>query len=91
MKKYTLQIPKAVERQLLRCRVSIKQSIAEKLRVILETVAAAPTSRPRTSRQAPGAQGPPLRFYVYEGYRVSYLVNVVTRTVVVLKLQPASG
>ena len=92
MKKYTLRMPKAVEQQLQKCRASIRQTINERLRVIVEAVATHPPAlRKSPGRKPPTSQGPPLRFYVLEGYRVSYVVNAVTRSVDVLELQPSSG
>jgi hypothetical protein len=87
MAQYTLQLPNGVERQLARCRASIRRSIQKRLQEIVDQASsAAPATGP-----SPAPQGPPLRFYVFEGCRVSYQLNPVTRSVVVLKLRPESG
>jgi mRNA-degrading endonuclease RelE of RelBE toxin-antitoxin system len=87
MNQYTLHIPEDVERQLRQCRVSIRESIQKRLQEITEDA----TARPASRRKAAAATGPPLRFYVYEGFRVSYQVNPLTRSVVVLKLRTESS
>ena len=91
MKQYTLHIPRAVARQLQACRASIRQSIAERLRVIVAATTDGPAGRRPPASPRAVAQGPAHRFYVLEGYRVSYVVMAVTRRVVVLELQPTSG
>ena len=53
-------------------------------------IATAATKGPVASKAAAQKQ-PPLRFYVYEGYRVFYQVDAGTRRVVVLDLSPAKG
>jgi hypothetical protein len=92
MREYTLQIPKAIKGQIDRCRASIRRTIAERLRAIVEAVAVRPAlaAGPRRRKPTP-ERGPPSRFYVLEGYRVSYLVNTVTRRVVVLELKSNSA
>ena len=88
MKRYTLQIPKAIEQRLGKCRGSMRRTIAERLGQILDALTPADRHPQRTS---PLPQGPPLRFYVLEGYRISYRVNTVAQRVIVIDLQPASG
>jgi mRNA-degrading endonuclease RelE of RelBE toxin-antitoxin system len=89
---YTLQIPKAIKGQLQRCRASIQRTIAERLRVIVESVVAPSVQADgRVGRKPRPEKGPLSRFYVLEGYRVSYLVNTVTRRVVVLELKSNSA
>jgi hypothetical protein len=83
MAQYTLQVPKDVERQLSGCRLSIRRSIEARIQTI---VAEASSKGTRAA-----SQGPPLRFYVFEGCRVTYQVNPVTRTVHLLKLRAESG
>lgn len=85
-KRYTLQITGDIARQLQRCRASIRRAIAGKLQEILATAAARPLP---VKGLAPG--GPPLRFYVLEGYRVSYVVRPRSRTVTVLDIQSEPG
>jgi mRNA-degrading endonuclease RelE of RelBE toxin-antitoxin system len=76
-----LRFSKETERRFLRCRASVRAAIRERLQSI--AVAAAKPSR----RSKPvGRKEPPLRFYVYEGYRVVYQVDEDTRRVVVLDL-----
>jgi mRNA-degrading endonuclease RelE of RelBE toxin-antitoxin system len=81
-KTFTLHIPKDVQGQLRRCRTSIRESIRKRLQEIVESLAI----RPTLPGKAPALGGPGLRFYVYEGYRVSYQVDPLTRRLVVLKL-----
>jgi mRNA-degrading endonuclease RelE of RelBE toxin-antitoxin system len=85
MNQFTLQISDEVERQLRQCRVSFRASIRKRLQAIAQDAA-----KPKVRKQSPVAKGPPLRFYVSEGYRVSYQVNPKTRTVVVLELRAES-
>jgi mRNA-degrading endonuclease RelE of RelBE toxin-antitoxin system len=86
MKQYTLQIRQEVERQLSGCRVSIRRSIRKKLQEILDLA----DDRP-AGRRPIVADAPPLRFYVFEGYRVSYEINPRTRRVVVMELRAEPG
>lgn len=83
MKPFTLHIPKDIEAQLRRCRVSIRQSIRTQLKSIVERLA---TVSPASREKSPASEGPPHRFYVFEGYRISYQVDPITRRVVVLTL-----
>ena len=84
-KRYTLHIPEDVERQLRQCRASFRQSIRQRLQEIVESA----VPPPARGRRSAALEGPPLRFYVSEGYRVSYQVNPVTRRVLVLELRAA--
>ena len=86
MPPYTLQISTEVQRQLRRCRASLRRSI----RLCLQEIAQAAAIGTRPPRLQ-AVVGPPLRFYVFEGYRVSYVVNPATRKVVVVEMQPASA
>ena len=88
-KHYSLALSRDVERRFLRCRASIRAAIRQRLEDI---VAAAGTSRTRSrtrtrtrSKTLTGNE-PPLRFYVYEGFRVVYQVDPGTRRVVVLDI-----
>jgi hypothetical protein len=86
MDRFTLQIPSDIERELRQCRSSLQTSIRKRLQEIADGASALPSkSRPPASRE------PPLRFYVFEGCRVSYQLNAVTRTVVVLDLRTEVG
>jgi mRNA-degrading endonuclease RelE of RelBE toxin-antitoxin system len=84
---YTLSIPEAVERQLRGCRAAIRASIRKRLDEIADHAGA----RPGPDKRAPAPQGPPARFYVFEGYRVFYRVEPATRRVVVLELHSEIG
>jgi mRNA-degrading endonuclease RelE of RelBE toxin-antitoxin system len=78
---YTLRFSKETERRLLRCRASVRAAIRGRL----ESIALAAAKPSRRSKQ-PGPNEPPLRFYVYEGYRVVYQVDEATHRVIVLDL-----
>jgi hypothetical protein len=85
MTRYALKIPADVQRQLGRCRASLRRSIRERL----EEITRGANDRPAGRKRSPALQGPPLRFYVYEGYRISYQLDPLTRSVVVLELRRA--
>ena len=85
MDEYTLHIPDEIERQLDRCRIPLRDSIRKRLDEIVKDA----SSRPVKGKPSL-LKGPPQRFYVFEGYRVSYQVNQVTRRVVVVKLRAES-
>jgi mRNA-degrading endonuclease RelE of RelBE toxin-antitoxin system len=87
MKQYTLEIPAEVKRQLRRFRASIRGSIQTHLQEIVDGA----TARPSAGKKAAPHQGPPLRFYVFEGCRVFYQVNTTARRVVVLELRTEVG
>lgn len=78
---YALAFPPDVERRFLRCRASIRAAIRQRL---ADIVASAGNYRPRG--KTPARNEPPLRFYVYEGFRVVYQVDPGTRRVVVLDI-----
>jgi hypothetical protein len=85
-RRYTLQITDDIARQLRRCRASIRQTIERKL----EGIAVAAADLPLAARPLdPGA--PPQRFYVFEGYRVSYVIRPSSRTVAVLAIRNEPG
>jgi hypothetical protein len=86
MNPFTLRIPSTVEKQLRRCRTSLQTSIRLRLDQIVDGASAR-----RPGRKRPLTQGPPMRFYVFEGYRVSYQLDPVTRTIVVLDLRAEAG
>lgn len=78
---YALRFSGETERRLQRCRASLRAAIRERLEsIVLEA------GRPIRRLKRPGRKEPPLRFYVYEGYRVVYQVDEQTRRVVVLDL-----
>ena len=78
---YQLHIPAEVAGRLGRWRAPVRAAIKDRLREIAVTAASGPTRSKRVARKEP-----PLRFYVYEGYRVFYQVDPSTRRVVVLDL-----
>jgi mRNA-degrading endonuclease RelE of RelBE toxin-antitoxin system len=78
---YALRFSKETERRLVRCRASVRAAISERL----ESIALAAAKLGKRAKQ-PGPNEPPLRFYVYEGYRVVYQVDAATRRVIVLDL-----
>ena len=78
---YSLAFSGDVERRFMRCRVSIRAAIRKRLEDI---AAAAGNSRARTKTLA--RKEPPLRFSVYEGFRIVYQVDPGTRWVVVLDI-----
>ena len=80
---YALAFSQDVERRFLRCRASIRAVIRQRLEDI---VAAAGNSRARAKIAV--RNEPPLRFYVYEGFRVAYQIDPGTRRVVVLDIAP---
>jgi len=80
---YALRFSRESERRLLRCRASLRAAIRDRLHTIALD-AAKPSRRPKQV----GRKEPPLRFYVYEGYRVVYQVDEQTRRVVILDLAP---
>jgi hypothetical protein len=86
VKRYSLQLTGDIARQLQRCRASIRQAIELKLQEILAAAPghASPSPRPQVG-------GPPLRFYVFEGFRVSYEIRPASRTVAVLDIRKAPG
>jgi mRNA-degrading endonuclease RelE of RelBE toxin-antitoxin system len=85
-RRYTLQITDDIARQLRRCRASIRQTIERKLEEIVVAAAALPlAARPLDTG------GPSQRFYVFEGYRVSYVIRSSSRTVAVLAIRNEPG
>jgi mRNA-degrading endonuclease RelE of RelBE toxin-antitoxin system len=83
---YALGFSKDVERRFLRFRASVRLAIRERL----EGIATAASKVGKASKHL-GRKEPPLRFYVYEGYRVVYQVDQDTRRVVVLDLGPVTS
>ena len=79
---YGLHISDEIEKRVLRCRASVRDAIRTRLRQI---AIGAGKARRRVKALAPGE--PPLRFYVYEGYRIAYQLDAASRRVVVLDLE----
>jgi len=79
---YGLQISGELEKRVLRCRASVRDAIRARLRQI---AIGAGKARQRVKALVPGE--PPLRFYVYEGYRIAYQLDAASRRVVVLDLE----
>ncbi|HSZ81445.1 MAG TPA: hypothetical protein VLA14_04140 [Polyangia bacterium] len=91
MSSYGFQIPGEIERRMRRCRAPMRAAIQRQLDEIAASAGnAAARDAKRTVRpaKAPVRKEPPLRFYVYEGYRVAYELDVDRRKVVVLDLEP---
>ena len=84
MNPFTLQIGADIERQLRRCRASVREAIRSRLRTTVEELSLAGDAGPRVRSTS---AGPPPRFYVWEGYRVSYRIDPASRSVVVLELR----
>lgn len=78
---YALRFSSETERRFLRCRASVRAAIRERL----ESIAVA-AAKPGQRSKPLARKEPPMRFYVYEGYRVVYQVDEQTRRVVVLDL-----
>jgi hypothetical protein len=81
MHEYSWALSPEVERRFLRCRASIRAAIRQRLQDII-SVAGRSGARSKTV----GPKEPPLRFYVYEGFRIVYQVVPETRRVVVLDI-----
>jgi len=79
---YGLHISDEVEKRILRCRTSVPDAIRERLRQI---AIGAGNARQRVKAVVP--RQPPLRFYVYEGYRIVYQLDADSRRVVVLNIE----
>jgi hypothetical protein len=90
MSSYGLQISEKIERRMRRCRGPMRAAIRRHLDEIAASagnVPAASAKRPARPATAPVRKAPPLRFYVYEGYRVAYQLDPDSRKVVVLDLE----
>jgi hypothetical protein len=80
---YGLRMSPEIEGRMRRCRASVRAAIQRQL---ADIAASAGSNRRRP--KMPDQKQPPLRFYVYEGYRVAYQLDSETRRVVVLDIQP---
>jgi hypothetical protein len=76
---YGIDVSTKLAGRIGRCRASMRDAILDSLRNIAVT---AGEGVPRTAVTT--RKGPPLRFYVYEGYRIFYQLDARTRRVVVL-------
>jgi hypothetical protein len=91
MSSYGFQISAEIERRMRRCRAPMRAAIQKQLD---EIAASAGNASARGAKKAvrpakaPVRKEPPLRFYVYEGYRVAYQLDADSRKVVVLDLEP---
>jgi hypothetical protein len=79
---YGLRISAPIEARMRRCRAPVRAAIQRQLAEI------AATAGTRGARfKAPVQKDPPLRFYVYEGYRIVYQLDPDARRVVVLGIE----
>lgn len=76
---YKIHLGTEIEGRIGRCRASVRAAVGDALRSIAVTAGAS-----KTSPRAPMKEGPSMRFYVYEGYRIFYQLDPRTRRVVVL-------
>jgi hypothetical protein len=82
---FVLHISKAIEGRLLRCRASVRTAIRARLGEIADGAGKARRGAKAPTRSVgPVKQSPPLRFYVYEGYRIFYRIDSGSRQVVVM-------
>jgi mRNA-degrading endonuclease RelE of RelBE toxin-antitoxin system len=79
---YGVRMSTEIEARMRRCRASVRAAIQKQLG---EIAASAGSNRRRA--KVPEQKEPPLRFYVYEGYRIAYQLDSETRRVVVLDIQ----
>jgi mRNA-degrading endonuclease RelE of RelBE toxin-antitoxin system len=79
---YGVRMSAEIEGRMRRCRASVRAAIQKQLGDI-----AASAGSNRRHAKVPEQQEPPLRFYVYEGYRISYQLDAKTRRVIVLDIQ----
>lgn len=76
---YKVQIATEIEGRIGRCRASVRAAVGDSLRNIAATAGAS-----HARARAPLKQGPSMRFYVYEGYRIFYRLDARNRRVIVL-------
>jgi hypothetical protein len=79
---YGLRISAQLEGRIRRCRATVRAAIQKQLAEIAATAGA---RGPRF--KAAAHKGPPLRFYVYEGYRIAYQLDSAARRVIVLGIE----
>jgi mRNA-degrading endonuclease RelE of RelBE toxin-antitoxin system len=78
---YGLHISDDLEKRMLRYRAPVRDAIRERLQ---EIATGAGKARQRIKTLTP--REPPLRVYVYEGYRIAYQIDPTSRRVVVLDI-----
>jgi hypothetical protein len=79
---YDIRISAELGGRMRRCRAPVRAAIQRQL---AEIAASAGNSRRRA--KVPEQKQPPLRFYVYEGYRIGYRLEAESRRVVVLDIE----
>jgi mRNA-degrading endonuclease RelE of RelBE toxin-antitoxin system len=79
---YGLHISDDLEKRMLRYRAPVRDAIRERLQ---EIATGAGKARQRGKTLTP--REPPLRVYVYEGYRIAYQIDGASRRVVVLNIE----
>ena len=79
---YGFHISGELEKRMRRCRAPMRAAIRKRLDEI-----AASAGKGARRAKTPSGKAPPLRFYVYEGYRIAYQLDSKSREVVVLDLQ----
>jgi hypothetical protein len=75
---YGIDMPSKIAGRIGRCTVAVRDAIRDELQSIAVTAGKGPRRVPAVRK------GPPMRFYVYEGYRVFYELDARTRQVTVL-------
>jgi mRNA-degrading endonuclease RelE of RelBE toxin-antitoxin system len=71
-----------IEKRMGRWRASVREEIRKRLAEI-----AASAGKVARKKKAPERKEPPLRFYLYEGYRIAYQIDEEYRRVVVLDIE----
>jgi mRNA-degrading endonuclease RelE of RelBE toxin-antitoxin system len=79
---YAFQLSDEIEGQRRRCRASVRTAIRKRLAEIAESA-----GQSRRRGKAADKKVPPLRFYVYEGYRIAYQLDSSRRRVIILNLE----
>jgi len=79
---YGLHLSDELEKRMLRCRAPVRDAIRGRLREIATGAAKGPQRV-----KAAAVKVPPLRFYVYEGFRIAYRLDAESRRVVVLDIE----
>jgi mRNA-degrading endonuclease RelE of RelBE toxin-antitoxin system len=80
--KFGFHISAEVEKRMARWRASVRDEVRRRLAEI-----AASAGKTVRKVKAPERKEPPLRFYVYEGYRIAYQIDEEHRRVVVLDIE----
>jgi mRNA-degrading endonuclease RelE of RelBE toxin-antitoxin system len=81
---YDFHISADVEKRMVRWHAPVREEIRRRLAEIAASVG---QSRPKTKAKAVEGTEPPLRFYVYEGYRIAYEIDEERRRVVILEIE----